>query len=133
MGDIVRGPHGRKALARIFQALRIEVNGELRHLQETLEAVVDVLLPGGRIGVLSYHSLEDRTVKQVFRAGAKGCVCPPDLPVCGCGQAPRLKIVTSKGIRADEAEREQNPRARSATLRIAERLEDAPRPTSFNG
>jgi len=116
------GSHPHKALARIFQAIRIEVNGELGRLQEALTSAIDLLAAGGRLAVLSYHSLEDRTVKQVFREAALGCICPPDLPVCGCGLKPRLKILTSKGRKAEEAELRQNPRARSATLRVAERI-----------
>ncbi len=122
IADVVRGPHLKKTLARIFQAIRIEVNEELAHLQGVFKGAIEVLQPGGRIAVLSYHSLEDRTVKQVFRAEARGCICPPDLPVCGCGRVGTVAVLTSRGIRAGEAERERNPRARSATLRVAERL-----------
>ncbi len=123
IADVVRGPHLQKTLARIFQAVRIEVNEELVHLQEALEGAIETLRPAGRIAVLSYHSLEDRTVKQVFRDAVRGCICPPNLPACGCGRMKTLKLLTSRGIRAGDAEKQQNPRARSATLRVAKRLE----------
>jgi len=119
-----RGAHTRKTLARIFQAIRIEVNGELDRLSEAINGAVDALRPGGRVGVLSYHSLEDRTVKQVFRDAARGCICPPDLPVCGCGRSATLKVLTPKGIRSGQAEQVRNPRCRSATLRVAVRLSE---------
>jgi len=117
------GPHLQKRLARVFQAIRIAVNGELDRLEESLDAAADVLLPGGRLAVLSYHSLEDRIVKLVFRSRVKGCTCPPDLPICRCGRTPSLKVITPKGVRATPLEVSRNPRARSATLRVAERLE----------
>ena len=107
---------------RTFQALRIEVNGELDVLREGLEAAVRWLAPGGRIVVISYHSLEDRIVKDVFAEHARGCTCPPDLPVCVCGNKPVLKSVTRKPIVPTAEEVERNPRARSAKLRVAERL-----------
>ena len=115
-----RGGRPQKTLARIFQAVRIEVNEELDPLRGALEGAVGALQAGGRIGVLTYHSLEDRTVKQVFRDAARGCICPPRLPVCGCGRVATLKVLTRKGVRAGAEERESNPRARSATLRVAE-------------
>lgn len=120
------GSHPQKALARIFQSIRIEVNDELGRLQQTLASAIDVLTAGGRIVVLSYHSLEDRTVKQVFRDAAKGCICPPDLPVCACGRKPRLKVLTRRVVRAGQAEVALNPRSRSATLRAAERTSEPP-------
>jgi len=107
---------------RVFQALRIEVNAELQHLGETLERAVQALRAGGRICVISFHSLEDRIVKRTFAKLAKGCQCPPDFPVCVCGIAPSLKILSKKPIVATEVERQQNPRARSAKLRIAEKI-----------
>lgn len=111
-----------KSLARIFQAIRIEVNGELDHLRNGLIAALDHLKPGGRIVVISYHSLEDRIVKQFFRANVKRCVCPPDFPVCRCGTVGRLKILTKKPVRPDQEEIVLNQRSRSAKLRVAEKL-----------
>jgi 16S rRNA (cytosine1402-N4)-methyltransferase len=107
---------------RVFQALRIAVNEELEALQAGLAAALDLLRPGGRLVVLSYHSLEDRIVKRFFQAERRGCVCPPQLPVCVCGQHPRLRLVTSPSLTPTEAEIAANPRARSARLRAAERL-----------
>jgi 16S rRNA (cytosine1402-N4)-methyltransferase len=107
---------------RTFQALRLEVNGELTALDSVLPAAIDALEPGGRIAVLSYHSLEDRRVKKAFQAEARGCVCPPDFPVCVCGAEARLRLVTRKSITPTEDELAQNPRAKSARLRVAERL-----------
>jgi 16S rRNA (cytosine1402-N4)-methyltransferase len=109
----------------VFQALRIAVNDELGALAEGLDAALDALAPGGRIAVIAYHSLEDRMVKQRFRAEARGCVCPPRQPVCTCGKQPRVRIVTPRAIRATESEVAANPRARSARLRVAERLKEA--------
>ena len=107
---------------RTFQALRIEVNGELDVLKSGLEAAIRWLNPGGRIAVISYHSLEDRIVKGMFADMADRCVCPPDLPLCACGRAPVLKVVTRKPIVPTSQEIEANPRARSAKLRVAEKL-----------
>ena len=107
---------------RVFQALRIAVNEELEALQAGLSAALDLLRPGGRLVVLSYHSLEDRIVKRFFQAERRGCVCPPELPVCVCGRNPRLRLVTSPSLTPSEAEIIANPRARSARLRAAERL-----------
>jgi 16S rRNA (cytosine1402-N4)-methyltransferase len=107
---------------RVFQALRIAVNEELEALEAGLAAALDLLRPGGRLVVLSYHSLEDRIVKHFFQAERRGCVCPPEVPVCVCGRAPRLRLVTSKGLVPGEAELIANPRARSARLRAAERI-----------
>jgi 16S rRNA (cytosine1402-N4)-methyltransferase len=107
---------------RVFQALRIAVNGELDALEAGLAAAVDLLRPGGRLVVLSYHSLEDRIVKQFLNAERRGCVCPPEAPVCVCGHSPRLRLVTRPSETPTEAEIAANPRARSARLRAAERL-----------
>jgi len=107
---------------RVFQALRIAVNEELEALQAGLAAALDLLRPGGRLVVLSYHSLEDRIVKRFFQAERRGCVCPTQLPVCVCGRNPRLRLVTSPSVTPTEAEIASNPRARSARLRAAERL-----------
>jgi len=110
---------------QVFQALRIAVNDEAAALAEGLEAAVDVLAPGGRLVVLSYHSGEDRRVKRFFQEAERGCVCPPRQPVCTCGRAPRLRRLTRRPVRPDEAEIARNPRARSARLRAAERLPEA--------
>ena len=106
---------------RVFQALRIAVNEELDALQDALAAAMDLLRPGGRLVVLSYHSLEDRIVKRFINAERRGCVCPPEAPVCVCGRSPRLRLVT-KDMTPTAAEIDANPRARSARLRAAERL-----------
>lgn len=109
----------------VFQALRIAVNDELGALEEGLRAAIDVLRPGGRLVVIAYHSLEDRLVKQTFRAAAKGCTCPPSFPVCRCGGVPTLDVVTKRPIMPSDAEIARNPRARSARLRAAARREVA--------
>ena len=110
---------------RVFQALRIAVNGELDALATALEASIRLLAVGGRIVVLSYHSLEDRIVKRTFAAAARGCICPPRLPLCGCGKKPTLRLVTDAPIVASDDEVAMNPRSRSAKLRVAERLAGA--------
>ena len=120
--QVVGGFRPTKSLARVFQAIRIEVNDELACLEEALSAAIDLLEPAGRVAVLSYHSLEDRAVKGRFREAARGCVCPPDLPACGCGRLPKLKVLTPRGVRAGDDEVARNPRSRSATLRVGERL-----------
>ena len=107
---------------RTFQALRIEVNSELDVLSSGLEAAVRWLNPGGRLVVISYHSLEDRIVKDVFNSCANRCTCPPDLPVCVCGKKPILEILTRKPLLPSAAEIERNSRARSAKLRVARKL-----------
>jgi len=109
---------------RTFQALRIEVNGELDVLKRGLDAAIRWLAPGGYIAVISYHSLEDRIVKDCFRHFAQGCTCPPDLPVCVCGNKPILKVLTRKPILPTQEEIERNPRSRSAKLRVAQRLDE---------
>ncbi|MFL5650606.1 MAG: 16S rRNA (cytosine(1402)-N(4))-methyltransferase RsmH [Chloroflexota bacterium] len=106
---------------RVFQALRIAVNEELEALQAGLVAALDLLRPGGRLVVLSYHSLEDRIVKRFINAERRGCTCPPQAPLCVCGHEPRLRLVT-KDMTPTAAEIDANPRARSARLRAAERL-----------
>ena len=107
---------------RVFMALRIAVNDELGRLERFLDQAVNLLNPGGRLCIISFHSLEDRIVKQRFRALAKGCVCPPDLPRCCCGRKPVLRILTPRVVRAADAEVRRNPLARSARLRAVERL-----------
>lgn len=118
--------HGGHPAKRTFQALRIEVNSEIEVLRRALPAAIDSLAIGGRLVVLSYHSLEDRLVKQAISAGLQGCICPPDLPVCACGREPALRLLVGKSAAAPaEAEIAANPRAASARLRAAERLRDA--------
>ncbi len=107
---------------RVFQALRIAVNEELDALEAGLAAAIELLRPGGRLVVLSYHSLEDRIVKRFLVAERRGCTCPPEAPVCVCGRAPRLRLVTRPSLTPTAAEIDANPRARSARLRAAERL-----------
>lgn len=106
---------------RTFQAIRIAVNDELAALTDAIDVAVRVLRPGGRIVVISYHSLEDRIVKQRLRAGATGCTCPPDLPVCVCDSTAELRLLTRGGETPSQSEIDANPRARSARLRAAER------------
>jgi 16S rRNA (cytosine1402-N4)-methyltransferase len=117
-----RMPRRTHPATRVFQALRIAVNEELEALQAGLAAALDLLRPGGRLVVLSYHSLEDRIVKRLFQAERRGCVCPPEVPICVCGRNPRLRLVTHPSLTPSAAEIEANPRARSARLRAAERL-----------
>jgi 16S rRNA (cytosine1402-N4)-methyltransferase len=115
---------------RTFQAIRIEVNDEIAALESALPAAIELLEPGGRVAVISYHSLEDRTVKREFAAQAGACSCPPDLPVCRCGARARVRILTRRPVRPPKAEIEENPRASAAKLRAAERLgvETSPAP-----
>ena len=107
---------------RVFQALRIEVNHELESLEVGLPAAFAMLRPGGRLAVISFHSLEDRIVKNFFRDRARGCTCPPEIPVCVCGKEPDARILTPKPLRPSPAEVDHNPRASSARLRVAVRL-----------
>jgi 16S rRNA (cytosine1402-N4)-methyltransferase len=107
---------------RVFQALRIAVNDELGQLEAALPAAVDLLRPGGRLAVISFHSLEDRIVKRFLRQAARGCVCPPDFPVCACGRKPRLRLLTPRALRPSPREVADNPRASSARLRAAEKV-----------
>lgn len=107
---------------RVFQALRIEVNGELDVVQRGVEAAVRWLAPGGRIAVLTYHSLEDRIVKRIFKDVSQGCTCPPGLPVCSCGNVPVVEVITRKALEPSAEEIERNPRARSAKLRVAKKV-----------
>ena len=107
---------------RVFQALRIAVNNELDNLRRGLEVATKFLKSSGRLAVISFHSLEDRIVKQFFVEQSSGCICPPDLPACACGRKNVLRIVTRKPLTAGEAEVRANPRARSAKLRVAEKL-----------
>ena len=106
---------------RVFQALRIAVNDELGQLDAALPAAVEMLRPGGRIAVISFHSLEDRIVKRYFRDEQRGCDCPPDFPICVCGREPALRVVTPRAVRPSARETALNPRAASARLRAAEK------------
>jgi 16S rRNA (cytosine1402-N4)-methyltransferase len=106
---------------RVFQALRIAVNDELGELEHSLPAAFEMLRPGGRLAVISFHSLEDRLVKQFMREHERGCVCPPDFPVCVCGHEPELRALNRRPIRASSRETAANPRAASARLRVAVR------------
>ena len=114
--------HGGHPAKRSFQAIRIEVNHELDVLERGLEAAIRWLNPGGRVCVISYHSLEDRIVKHQFQELSRGCTCPPDIPVCVCGNVPIVKVITRKPLVASTEEVARNPRARSAKIRVAERL-----------
>ena len=117
----VRRAEGHPA-RRTFQALRIAVNGELDALSEGLEGAMEILGPGGRLAVITFHSLEDRIVKRRMAEYCKGCTCPPDFPVCVCGKKPRGKLVIKGGLGPSEEELAENPRARSARLRVLEKL-----------
>lgn len=110
------GPHPAK---RTFQAIRIAVNRELEVLENTLDTALKWLKKGGRVGVISFHSLEDRIVKEKFKYWAQKCICPPELPICNCDKKALVKIITRKPLTANEAELEANPRARSAKFRVA--------------
>lgn len=118
-----RAKDGSHPARRTFQALRIAVNDELDPLAPALRDLVSMLKPGGRIAVIAFHSLEDRIVKNCFRELANPCICPKNLPVCVCGRKPALRLLTRKPITASEEELAGNPRARSATLRVGEKLE----------
>ncbi|MDY0268258.1 16S rRNA (cytosine(1402)-N(4))-methyltransferase RsmH [Trichloromonas sp.] len=123
--DTVPGGHvpGRiHPATRVFQALRIHVNQELEHVARGVAAGIGLLKPGGRLVVISFHSLEDRIVKRIFQNETRTCVCPPGLPVCVCNVHPRIELLTRKAVRAAAGEVAENPRARSAVLRAVERL-----------
>ena len=113
------GPHPAK---RTFQALRIAVNDELNRFAQTLKDAVDILKPGGRVCVISFHSLEDRITKDVFKELARSCICPPELPVCRCDKQKTVKIITGKPVLPGVEELSHNPRARSAKLRVAQKM-----------
>ncbi len=113
------GPHPAK---RTFQAIRIEVNGELDHLKQAVERLPDMLAPGGRLAIITFHSLEDRIVKEAFNARLHPCTCPPEFPVCVCGRKPDVRKITRKPIIPSDEELEENPRSRSAKLRVIEKL-----------
>lgn len=107
---------------RVFQAIRIEVNGELKILEQAIRDFTDVLAQGARLAVITFHSLEDRIVKNTFRSLSEGCTCPKDFPVCVCGKTPEVKIITRKPILPGSSEQDENPRSKSAKLRIAEKI-----------
>ena len=113
---------GHHPAKRTFQAIRIEVNGELAIIEPTIKDAVEMLRPGGRIAIITFHSLEDRIVKQTYADLASGCTCPKDFPVCVCGKKPTVKVVSRKPILPSAEELEVNPRSRSAKLRVAEKI-----------
>ena len=113
---------GKHPAKKTFQAIRIEVNDEIDSLERALEDIIDCLNPGGRLAVITFHSLEDRITKNVFKESAKGCTCPKEFPVCVCGNVPKVKQVTRKPVLPTEEEIEANPRSRSAKLRVIEKI-----------
>ena len=117
-----RGQDGKSNVQRTFQAIRIEVNGELDALSEFIDKAVNKLKSGGRLEIISFHSLEDRIVKQKFKELAAGCICPPDFPICVCGHKATVKIITKHPVEATEAELKINSRSASAKLRVIEKL-----------
>ncbi len=116
------GRPGIHPATRTFQALRIAVNRELENVESVLPQAIAALRPGGRLAVISFHSLEDRIVKHYFRRESRDCICPPRQPVCTCGHTAQVRVLTRKPVMASAEEREQNPRARSARLRVVEKL-----------
>ena len=107
---------------RSFQAIRIAVNDELGAVEQVMEDAIPALNPGGRLAIITFHSLEDRIVKTAMTCASKGCTCPPNFPVCVCGKTPAVKLVTKKPVIAGDRELEENPRSRSAKLRVCEKL-----------
>lgn len=126
LADIIKRAYPGRAdkhpAKRTFQAIRIEVNSELDGLKDALKDFAEVLKPGGRLAVITFHSLEDRIVKQTFKELSTGCICPREFPVCVCGQKPKVKIITRKPIEAGKNELDENSRAHSAKLRVIEKL-----------
>jgi 16S rRNA (cytosine1402-N4)-methyltransferase len=123
VAEAIGGRHGRiHPATRTFQALRIVVNEELEHLEETLGKTIDLLGAGGRLVVISYHSLEDRIVKQFLQRESKDCICPPSVPVCQCKHTASFRLINKKVITPSEKELDENPRSRSARMRVAERI-----------
>lgn len=107
---------------QVFQALRIAVNDELHNIRKVLPQTYNILSPGGRLAIISFHSLEDRIVKHYFKNLAKGCICPPETPVCKCDNKPKVKLVTKKAVKPTASEIKNNPRSRSAVLRVIEKI-----------
>lgn len=126
LADIIRKnsstSHPQKTLSRIFQSIRIHINHEIEALQKALAQSVDILEKGGKLVIITYHSLEDRLVKQIFNRESRDCICPPSFPVCRCNHKARLKILTAKPLRPSGSEIQLNPRSRSAKLRAAQRI-----------
>ena len=129
LADIIRSAMPASALRekqhpakRSFQAIRIAVNDELGAVEEVMNKAIDLLNPGGRLAVITFHSLEDRIVKSAMAEAAKGCICPPEFPVCVCGRKPRVRVISRKPITSTQEELDRNPRARSAKLRICEKI-----------
>jgi 16S rRNA (cytosine1402-N4)-methyltransferase len=118
----VRKKEKQNPARRTFQAIRIEVNGELDAIEPSITTAVERLNPGGRLAVITFHSLEDRIVKDCFKKLSEGCTCPPEFPVCVCGKKPKMNIISKKPILPSPEEEEENPRSRSAKLRIAEKV-----------
>ncbi len=116
---------------RVFQAIRIAVNDEIESLERGLPQAWSLLAVGGRMAVISFHSLEDRRVKQFFAGFAKGCICPPDLPVCGCGRKPQAELITRRAVKPSEGEIANNPRARSGRLRVARKIAERAEPEDY--
>ncbi len=114
---------GRHPARRTFQAIRIEVNGELKVLEESMKEMISLLRPGGRICIITFHSLEDRIVKEAFKNAENPCICPPEFPVCVCGRKSQGKVITRKPILPTKDEQERNPRSKSAKLRVFEKKE----------
>jgi len=121
--SVIYPPFRIKSLARVFQAIRMEVNDELDQLKEGLDQAIRLLVPGGRLCAISYHSLEHQLIKRKFKSESRGCICPPRLPVCGCGVRTTLKIITPRPLTPSPEEKRSNPRSRSARLWVAEKLE----------
>ena len=130
--DAVGGRRGRiHPATRTFQALRIAVNEELEHLEQTLDKAIDLLGIGGRLAVISYHSLEDRIVKHFMQRESRDCICPPSIPVCQCKHTASFRLINKKVITPSEAELRENPRSRSARMRIAERIGSSKAPVKI--
>ena len=127
--DVIRGAMPAAALRekqhpakRSFQAIRIAVNDELGSVEKVMRDAIPCLKPGGRLAVITFHSLEDRIVKNAMAEASKGCTCPPNFPVCVCGRKPQVKLITRKPVTAGDEELEMNPRSRSAKLRVCEKI-----------